>query len=246
MRLIATLLLSCLLVATSYADPIRPYLGLGVNLNQTNDQYVKCVGNRENSVCRSLPDHSGLALQLEGGITNSTYSAYLGYRNGSSSLTGDDMFDVLDGQLHVKYGLSEINSQHFVVGGRVQPYLSKLPEWLRPVVGLGLTWGHATKKTEWTLTEDTGFNESYKEELESEDKYGGILELGFAIRPSTLPLQAFLLFEVHAYNATFSGQEKIGSFTLSPTADMYEIRENGVKIGLSYYFKKFAESADEE
>ncbi len=238
MHLLFSVLFVLLLAMPAIAEPLRPFVGAGGNLNQTNDHFMRCEGSRFRTVCRKLPDHSGLSLQFEGGVTNSTYSAYVGYRSGNSSLSGDDSFDLFGGELHIDYSKSEITSEHFVVGGRVQPQIDRLPEWLRPVLGVGLTWGHATKTTEWRLWDDFGFDESYQEELKSEDHYGGIVEIGAAFRPAKLPLHAFVLFEVHAYDARFNDQQKLGEFTLSPTADMYEIRENGIKAGVVYHFKK--------
>ena len=240
MRALFAVLLSILLTAPVFAEHLRPFVGVGANINTTNDHFTRCKGPRLESACRNLPDHSGLALQVEGGVTNSTYSAYVGYRSGSSSLTGDDTFNVFKGFSSMKYNSSEITSQHFALGGRVQPTISALPVWLRPMVGVGLTWGHATIKSDWTLSSNfTNASFSQEEELESEDAYGGILEFGFAFRPSNLPLQAFLAYEIHAYEARFSGQYEVENFTYSPTADQYEIRENGFKLGLVYHFKTF-------
>lgn len=242
MRLLFSVLLSLMLALPALAEPLRPFIGAGGNLNQTDDHFMRCEGNRFRTVCRKLPDHSGLSLQFEGGVTNSTYSAYVGYRSGSSSLSGDDEFKYWDGELNIKYATSEITSEHFVIGGRVQPFIDKLPEWLRPILGVGVTWGHATKKTDWKLWDDFGYDEDFQEELESEDHYGGIVEFGAAFRPVKLPLQAFVLFDVHAYDARFNDQQKFGEFTVSPTANMYEIRENGVKVGVVYHFKKLGSS----
>ena len=229
-------LLVCAMIAQ--AEPWRPFLGAGANLNTTNNSYIMYRGDHYTAL--DLPDHGGMSLQVEGGMTNSYYSVYLGYRSGSSTYDDGESFGLFNGLEAIKIKESDITSEHFAIGARVQPVLKFMPESLRPLLGLGVTYGKAKKETKWddtyvtSLFPDTTYaTESFDESLESEDAYGGILQFGLSYRPVKLPLQVYLMYEIHAYQARFEDTK-----FYSPTADQYEIRENGVKLGAIFHFGK--------
>ena len=236
MHLLAVILLVLGLSLQSSAEPIRPYVGGSFGMTTVNSTYLR----QTNITGYEFPDHSGTDFQIEIGVTNNTYSGYVGYRSGSS--TWDD------GQLiyHKYQGdtvgtndvkSSDLTSEHFIIGARAQLKVG-LPEYIRPMIGIGISRGYVDRDIVYTpdfignVISDNGVerNETY----ESETNYGGLMEFGIALRPKA-PFQIFLTYQIHAMLVRYTTEQA------SPVADQYEVREHAISLGVIYNFKTIGE-----
>lgn len=243
----ASVLVTIFALATiAHAAKLRPFVGAGFHLNSQASAYTGCATNQP--LCQELPDHTGSALQFEAGITDGIYSGYLGYRTGSGSYDAGDAYAIEPEPFSsdLIWSKSDLTSSHFVLGGRVEPVIVFMPEWLRPMLGVGVTYGHVKQESDWQLkmvtqisptVQDTTLRRS--DVLESEDAYGGLLQFGLSAQPKKLPLRVYACFEMHSYLARLSGQRIIERQVASPSATQYEIREMGVKIGMMLHINVF-------
>ena len=236
MHLFAVFILILGFSLQSLAEPIRPYVGGSFGISTVNNNYM----HQNNITGIDLPDHTGTDFQVELGVTNDTYSAYLGYRSGSSTWDDGEIihhfyqgFPI--GENNVKS--SDLTSEHFLIGLRAQPKLG-LPEIIRPIVGIGLSRGYVDRDIVYTPynwgdaipDNDVERSETY----ESETNYGGLVEFGIALRPK-VPFQIFLTYQIHAMLARYTTEQ------VSPVADQYEIREHTIQLGVIYNFKTLGE-----
>jgi hypothetical protein len=236
MHLVALLLLLLGLTISSPAEPIRPFVGGSFGILETSDQYF--AGNHFTEV--ELPTHNGSDFQIELGVTNDTYAGYVAYRGATSSWDEGQTHDYYVRGFYVGSNdvrTSDLTSEHFLIGGRAQLKLG-LPEIIRPVVGAGLSWGHVDRDLVYTPynfgSAIEGNNEERSVTYESEDGYGGLFEIGLALRPK-IPFQFFLTFQLHAYDAEFE------AMLPSPNADQHEVRDHSIALGIIYNFKTLGE-----
>ncbi|RQV96577.1 hypothetical protein EH220_05480, partial [bacterium] len=236
MRLLAVSLFIFGLTMQSLAEPIRPFFGGSFGISTVNNNYMR----QTNITGIDLPDHSGSDFQIEIGVTNDTYSGYIGYRSGNSTWDDGEIHHFFYegypiGEMDIKS--SDLTSEYFVIGTRAQLKLG-LPEIIRPVVGVGLSRGYIDRDIVYTPynwgdaipNNDVQRSETY----ESETNYGGLMEFGFALRPKA-PVQIFLTYQIHAMLARYTTEQ------VSPVADQYEVRENAIQLGIIYNFKTLGE-----
>ncbi len=237
MHLFAVIILILGFSLQSTAEPIRPYVGGSFGISTVNNNYLR----QTNITGVDLPDHSGSDFQFELGMTNDTYSGYIGYRSGTSTWDDGELIE------HYYRGFragtndirtSDLTSEHFIIGARAQLKMG-LPEIIRPIVGVGISRGHVDRDIVYTpdnfedAISDNGQQRS--ETYESETEYGGLLEFGIALRPKA-PFQFFLTYQVHAMLARYTNTQ-----VSSPVADQYEVREHAIQLGVIYNFKTLGE-----
>lgn len=236
MRLLAVFLFVLGLTLQSLAEPVRPYVGGSFGISTVNNNFMM----EKNITGIDLSDHSGTDFQIEIGVTNDTYSGYIGYRSGSSTWDDGEIHHYFYegypvGDMNIKS--SDLTSEHFIIGARAQLKVG-LPELIRPVVGVGLSRGYVDRDVVYTPynwgeaipDNDVERSETY----ESKTEYGGLMEFGFALRPKA-PVQIFLTYQIHAMMARYKTKQ------VSPVADQYEVRENAIQLGIIYNFKTIGE-----
>jgi len=232
MRLLAPLLLVLGLSLQSSAEPPRPYIGGSFGMTTVNNNYLM----QKNITGIDLPDHSGTDFQIELGAANDIYSAYIGYRAGSSSWDdGERIYHTYRGDTVGTNDIrtSDLKSAHIIIGGRFQPKLG-LPKIIRPMIGLGLSRGTVDRDITYTpdfyynIITENGVERS--ETYESDTEYGGLMEFGVALRPNA-PFQIYLTYQIHAMMARYSTEQG------SPVANQYEVREHAIQLGVIYTFK---------
>lgn len=247
MRRASVLVTIFALATVAHAAKLRPFVGAGFHLNSQASAYTSCGNNQP--LCQDLPDHAGSALQVEAGVTDGIYSGYVGYRSGSASYDAGDKYAIAPGPYSSELILktSELTATHVVIGGRIEPIIEFMPTWLTPLIGVGVTYGHVEQGTAWELKTVTQISPTVQDttlrrndNLASKDAYGGLLQIGLSAHPQKLPVRVYACFEMHSYLARLSGQRIIDRQIASPSAPQYEIREMGVKVGLTLPLKVFS------
>ena len=242
MRACATAIFSLVFCSALLAEPAHLYVGVAGQW-QSVGLHARHQGSYADSrlddmgIMSSSEHGTGLGEQFECGIAKSFWSVALGFNHHSSCETDGRTFDT--GYSYSHWETTELaTNDRLLLGIRLQPFIHD-PNPVKPVIGIGCSWGWLSRRLEYQNFSRNGDDVSWSIDESTSQRSKGSFGLGFElglISRVQRALSVYCLGRVDWYAS--SSESKSTESGVQSMPELTGVHVAALQLGLQYRFRR--------